>query len=193
MDSDTESTAVKHEHKGSAQPDASSGASMNTAKRILTSTLFIFFTFVAVLLAGESQFRQQLWDYNVTFKAPQALQELASEASLERGNQLFNEHCASCHGQDGIGQDTDSPMGGRKGDLILAPAMDSTGHAMAHHENALFFVTKHGSAWTARSPMVGWEDRLDDRQMVDIVHWIRSSWTPVQQDRQARMVDHPLP
>lgn len=145
------------------------------------------------MIISEPQFLSQVWHYNTSFQAPNSLQETASPETVRHGGELFNEHCSTCHGINGIGQFLDSPMGGRRDGLIIAPAMDSTGHAMAHHENALFFVTKFGSVWTANSPMVGWEGTLSDDEMVAIVQWVKTTWTAEQLTMQEAMYDHPIP
>lgn len=100
---------------------------------------------------------------------------------LAEGRSLYQEYCASCHGAELEGQpDWRSP--GPDGRLP-APPHDATGHTWHHPDSVLFQYTRlGGQAVLARqgvaydSAMPGFGDRLTDRQIRNIIEFIKSTW-----------------
>lgn len=100
---------------------------------------------------------------------------------IARGERLYSEHCASCHGADLEGQpDWRSP--GPDG-RFPAPPHDETGHTWHHSDRALFEYTKLGGrAALARqgvafeSGMPGFAEGLTDEEIWDVLAFIRSTW-----------------
>ncbi|MCW3782869.1 c-type cytochrome [Defluviimonas salinarum] len=106
------------------------------------------------------------------------------------GERLYAENCASCHGADLEGQPdwrTPGPDG-----RLPAPPHDESGHTWHHGDGMLFSYTKLGgkAALAARgvkfdSGMPGFADALSDRQIRDILAYIRSTWPDRQREVQA--------
>ena len=97
-------------------------------------------------------------------------------ANVEKGEQLYDEYCSSCHGNAGAGQDRERPRGGRdKDDNRIAPALDGTGHAFHHPPSVLFRITKGGSPDGSGS-MPSFGDRLSDRDIRSIIAYFQSLW-----------------
>ena len=101
---------------------------------------------------------------------------------LRKGEALYKEHCASCHGAKLEGQPNWRQIG--KDGLLPAPPHDRTGHTW-HHDNMLLFdYTKLGgkALMEARgisglkSGMQGFRDVLTDDEIWDILAYIRSTW-----------------
>lgn len=103
-------------------------------------------------------------------------------ADLAEGALLYQDHCAACHGAELRGQpDWRSP--GADG-LYPAPPHDQTGHTWHHPTAMLFEYTKLGgqealaragvTSFTSGMPAFG--DQLSDRQIIDILAWIASTW-----------------
>ena len=95
---------------------------------------------------------------------------------LATSAQLFEQHCASCHGKKGVGQDVQRPKGGLlEDDSFLAPALNGTGHAWHHKTEGLFNTIKFGSM-EPTSAMKGFEERLTDEEISKIIEYFKSLW-----------------
>ncbi|QEW18480.1 putative bifunctional cbb3-type cytochrome c oxidase subunit II/cytochrome c [Marinibacterium anthonyi] len=103
-------------------------------------------------------------------------------ADPAQGEALYQEHCAACHGVTLEGQpDWRSP--GPDG-VYPAPPHDETGHTWHHPTAMLLDYTKLGgqaalaragvTSFTSGMPAFG--DQLSDRQILDILAWIASTW-----------------
>jgi len=98
-----------------------------------------------------------------------------------RGQTLYAENCAACHGANLEGQaNWQSP--GEDGRLP-APPHDADGHTWHHGDDLLFSYTKLGgkAALAAKgipfdSGMPGFGEALSDREIYDILTFIKSTW-----------------
>jgi mono/diheme cytochrome c family protein len=92
----------------------------------------------------------------------------ADEASLERGADLYFTHCASCHGDGGMG---DGPAGAA---LDPAPApIARTGQRMG--DDYFFWRTSEGGAADPfNSAMPAWENVLDEQARWDVINYIQA-------------------
>jgi len=110
---------------------------------------------------------------------------------IAKGQTLYAENCASCHGANLEGQPnwrTPNQDG-----ILPAPPHDETGHTW-HHDNALLFdYTKLGGqgALAARgiddfaSGMPAFDGVVSDADIWDILAYIRSTWSDRAQKGQA--------
>ena len=97
-------------------------------------------------------------------------------ALVVRGEMVYAQNCAACHGPDAAGEDPKLPQGGRKATGgYLAPALNGTGHAWHHPPATLFEIVREGSP-AADSQMVGWGGRISDRDIGAAIAFIRSLW-----------------
>lgn len=106
------------------------------------------------------------------------------------GARLYGENCATCHGARLEGQPdwrTPNPDG-----RLPAPPHDETGHTWHHGDGVLLDYTKlGGAAALARqgvefaSGMPAFGDRLDDRQIRDILAYVKSTWPERERQVQA--------
>ncbi len=106
------------------------------------------------------------------------------------GAGLYQENCASCHGDTLQGQANWQSQG--EDGQLPAPPHDETGHTWHHGDGLLFSYTKlGGKAALAQqgvvfnSGMPGFADRLSDQQIWDILAYIKSTWPARQQELQA--------
>ena len=100
---------------------------------------------------------------------------------LQRGAQLYNEHCATCHGAQLEGQ-PDWQIIGDDG-VLPAPPHDETGHTW-HHDDAMLidYIRQGGQAvlddlgvlMTSGMPAFG--ELLDDSDIAAILAFIKSTW-----------------
>jgi putative copper resistance protein D len=85
--------------------------------------------------------------------------------SIARGQPLYAEYCAVCHGPYGYG---DGPAAAT---LPIKPA-DLTGAHLFHHgEGTLFWWVSHGIAGT---PMPGFADQLSETERWDVLNFLRA-------------------
>jgi mono/diheme cytochrome c family protein len=101
-----------------------------------------------------------------------------SAKTIALGRSLYAEHCASCHGANLEGQPNwrKRLANGR----MPAPPHDASGHAWHHPDEALFRVTKEGSAAVAgggyESDMPGFGDVMTDDEIKAVLAFIKSTW-----------------
>jgi S-disulfanyl-L-cysteine oxidoreductase SoxD len=98
---------------------------------------------------------------------------------VAQGKQVYDQHCASCHGRQLEGQPNwrNRDAAGR----LPAPPHDATGHTWHHPDDVLFRITKFGVAKAANlkdyvSVMPPYEGTLSDREIVAVLSWIKSQW-----------------
>ncbi len=109
-----------------------------------------------------------------------------------RGQVLYAEHCASCHGASLEGQpDWQTP--GEDG-VLPAPPHDRTGHTWHHGDAMLFDYTKLGGSEMLKrmgvtgvtSGMPGFADSLTDQEIRGILAFIKASWPERERELQRR-------
>ena len=110
-------------------------------------------------------------------------------AQVSRGQIVYAEHCASCHGAKLEGQpdwQTRKPDG-----RLPAPPHDESGHTWHHPDDHLFEVTKHGLKNIAppdyQTDMPAYDGVLTDRQIWDVLAYIKSTWPKDIQARQEKL------
>ncbi len=111
--------------------------------------------------------------------------------SILRGQALYGDNCASCHGVNLEGQpewQTADEFG-----IFPAPPHDASGHTWHHDDSLLFDYTQLGGAkaMAARgledfqSGMPAFEGLLSDSEIDDVWNYIKSTWSDVERDVQA--------
>lgn len=110
-------------------------------------------------------------------------------AQVALGRQVYDAHCASCHGAQLEGQPNwrqRLPSG-----RLPAPPHDATGHTWHHPDAQLFAITKHGIAAFAppgyQSDMPSFADQLSDAEIWAVLAYIKSTWPPEIRARQAEI------
>lgn len=95
-----------------------------------------------------------------------------------RGEAVYRDYCASCHGVDLEGQPdwrTRKPDG-----RLPAPPHDASGHTWHHSDEQLFALTKHGVAPFAppgyESDMPAFAGTLSDDDIRAVLAYIKSRW-----------------
>lgn len=106
-------------------------------------------------------------------------------ALVARGEAIYAERCASCHGADLQGEpDWRSP---KSDGLMPAPPHDETGHTWHHPDDVLFALTKFGPASYVggdyRSNMPAYDGILGDDDILAVLSYIKSRWPPALQKR----------
>lgn len=100
------------------------------------------------------------------------------EAQRRRGQNLYAQHCASCHGAALEGQPNwrqRLPSG-----RLPAPPHDATGHTWHHPDRILFEITKYGVERFApagyQSDMPAFAGVLGDDEIWAVLAYIKSQW-----------------
>jgi len=92
--------------------------------------------------------------------------EPVTEEGLARARAHFADHCASCHGNDGLGQTTlGRNMYPKSPDMTLAATQKMS-------DGAIFYTIKHGVRLTGM-PAWGEDTPQHDKDSWELVHFIR--------------------
>jgi mono/diheme cytochrome c family protein len=91
--------------------------------------------------------------------------------SVAAGQDLFLQHCSSCHGQEGRG-DGPSAAG-----LVPPPADLHAAHVDDHDDRQIFLWIRDGFPGSAMS---GFKEHLSDQQIWELVNYVRSLRHPIQ-------------
>ncbi len=101
----------------------------------------------------------------------------ASDDMLALGAEVYSNTCAACHGENGEGYG-----------IPQAPALNETEHAWHHPDGQIQEIIKNGGN---AMPALG--DQLTDEQIVAVIRYIQTWWTPDQlRQQQARSLQYPL-
>jgi mono/diheme cytochrome c family protein len=92
----------------------------------------------------------------------------AGEESLARGAEIYNQYCASCHGDGGMG---DGPAGAQL-DPLPAPIAHTT--RMLGDDYLFWRISEGGAHEPFSSAMPRWQDVLDDTDRWDVINYIRA-------------------
>lgn len=110
-------------------------------------------------------------------------------AVVARGQALYRTHCADCHGAQG------EVTGDAATTAPAAPPHDASGHTWQHPDFALIELTKSGTSTLGcrsldENGMPKFERALSDREVLDILSYIKSTWPPeirAEQDKTNRL------
>ena len=98
--------------------------------------------------------------------------------TVNRGETIYTEHCAACHGANLEGQPNwREPLPNGR---LPAPPHDETGHTWHHSDALLFKLTKFGLAGVVgssyESDMPAYEGTLNDGEIIQVLSFIKSKW-----------------
>ena len=129
--------------------------------------------------------------HSLAFTALLSVATIAACGADDRqlANPRFADNCASCHGRNLEGQlewKSRNPSG-----RMPAPPHDDTGHTWHHPDDVLFGITKGGVAPPYGPPgyqsdMPAFGATLTDRQIWDVLAYIKSRWSPRALEAQAQ-------
>ena len=89
----------------------------------------------------------------------------SQQGTPKRGETIYVQHCAGCHGSigDGLGPDIK--------ELIVPPANFRAVKSRTKTDMELYLAIKQGVLF---SPMHGWADRLSEQEIRDVLNYIRT-------------------
>lgn len=112
-------------------------------------------------------------------------------ARVARGERVYAQQCASCHGAKLEGQPNWRSR--LPNDRLPAPPHDETGHTWHHPDGMLFAITKNGlvppnAPAGYASDMPAFAGRLSDDEIWAVLAYIKSRWTsPEVREARAQM------
>ncbi|MCA9900486.1 MAG: c-type cytochrome [Ardenticatenaceae bacterium] len=92
----------------------------------------------------------------------------ADEDSLARGGEIFATHCATCHGDGGVG---DGPGGAS---LNPAPANIAHTSQMLGDDYLFWRVSEGGAMEPFNSGMIAWKGILDEQARWDVLNYVQA-------------------
>lgn len=102
----------------------------------------------------------------------------ADSAIIARGEQVYAENCARCHGAQLEGQPNWRARGADG--LLPAPPHDATGHTWHHDDVSLLAMAKLGLSAFAKieyeTNMPSFEGVLADEDILAVLSFIKSTW-----------------
>lgn len=118
----------------------------------------------------------------------EALAQLADEATLVLGEQVYNTNCASCHGINGEGQFPDAPMQPDETGRIGAPPHNGNGHTWHHDDDLLYEMVENGGMGNPEMfyPMPAFGDQLSEAEIFAAIAYIKTMWSEEQRMMQAQ-------
>jgi mono/diheme cytochrome c family protein len=158
--------------------NAGAGARLNLGTKVFIGAVIAAVLAIAWTVGG------YLWP------TPTALQR-ADAATLALGKQVYDAHCASCHGAKLEGEPNwrEKKPSGR----MPAPPHDDSGHTWHHPDAVLFGITKEGLVPGKYAPpgyasdMPGFAGVLSDAEIRAVLAFIASRWSDPAREHQARI------
>lgn len=117
----------------------------------------------------------------------EAYAELADEATLMLGQELYEANCATCHGINGEGQFPDAPTQPDSSGRIGAPPHTGDGHTWHHQDDLLYEIIRFGGQGNTQMfyPMPAFGDQLTEDDIEAVLSYIKTMWTDEQRLIQA--------
>ena len=119
-------------------------------------------------------------------RTPQGGADAGDQRQEAMGERVYREHCAACHGAKLEGQPDWQVR--RPDGRMPAPPHSESGHTWHHTDEVLFRITKQGLASLLpgyQSDMPAYADVLTDEEIWAGLAFIKSTWPPTIQARQA--------
>jgi mono/diheme cytochrome c family protein len=118
-----------------------------------------------------------------------AVERIGDRAVLARGSELYQQHCASCHGTSAQG----APNWQKSGPdgKYPPPPLDGSAHAWHHPMVALKQTIQEGTQRLGGA-MPAWKGKLSEADTDALIAWFQSTWpdeiyaTWADMDRRAR-------
>ena len=104
---------------------------------------------------------------------------------IARGKIVYESNCVSCHQVNLVG--AKNWKGVDKDGHRKAPPLNGTGHTWHHDDVSLHNIIKYGLAKIVKNyegKMIGFGDKINDKQIDSVLSYIKSHWEDQIYDRQ---------
>ena len=108
-----------------------------------------------------------------------------SALMIARGKIVYESNCVSCHQVNLVG--AENWKGVDKDGHRKAPPLNGTGHTWHHDDASLHNIIKYGLAKIVKNyegKMIGFGDKINDKQIDSVLSYIKSHWEDQIYDRQ---------
>ena len=108
-----------------------------------------------------------------------------STLMIARGKIVYESNCVSCHQVNLVG--AKNWKGVDKDGHRKAPPLNGTGHTWHHDDASLHNIIKYGLAKIVKNyegKMIGFGDKINDKQIDSVLSYIKSHWEDQIYDRQ---------
>ena len=108
-----------------------------------------------------------------------------SALMIARGKVVYESNCVSCHQVNLVG--AENWKGVDKDGHRKAPPLNGTGHTWHHDDTSLHNIIKYGLAKIVKNyegKMIGFGDKINDKQIDSVLSYIKSHWEDQIYDRQ---------
>ena len=108
-----------------------------------------------------------------------------SKIAIARSELLYNQYCESCHMPNLSG--AKNWKGKDKDGHNLPPPLNGSGHTWHHSDELLHNIIKHGFVNLVKNykgKMVGFGDKMSDKQIDSVLSYIKSHWDDEIYERQ---------
>ena len=108
-----------------------------------------------------------------------------STLMIARGKIIYKNNCMSCHQVNLVG--AENWKGLDKDGHRKAPPLNGTGHTWHHDDASLHNIIKYGLAKIVKNyegKMIGFGDKINDKQIDSVLSYIKSHWEDQIYDRQ---------
>lgn len=109
------------------------------------------------------------------FASARSAQGFHDAARLKRGQRVFQQNCAVCHGRLAEGHPDWRKLG--MDGKCPPPPLNGTGHDWHHPKAVLVQIIKNGSP-DGKGNMPAWQGKLSDQEIENVIAWIQSSRPP---------------
>lgn len=100
---------------------------------------------------------------------------------IVRGQSIYAENCAGCHGLNGEGQSHWQPT--NPDGTLPAPPLNGDGHTWHHGDGTLYKQVKLGGVYLEeqglagfKSGMPAFEDTLTHQEIIDVLTYVKDLW-----------------
>ena len=94
-------------------------------------------------------------------------------ATITKGENLYQQNCAACHGVKGEGA---ANWRIRKSNgKLKPPPLNGSGHTWHHSKSLLISIINNGTA-SQGGEMPAWRDKLTQTEINAILTWVQSTW-----------------
>lgn len=117
--------------------------------------------------------------------------ESSQQVMIAQGEAVYQQNCASCHGENGEGQNPDAPLAKDATGRYPAPPHNDTGHTWHHDDDLLVQIVTEGGMGPPTSfyPMPAFGSILSQDEIKAVIEYIKTMWSEEQREYQRQVTE----